>query len=415
MNIPHNDRTLLRGLAARLREIAALPVMAERKRRWRYHNALKSERPLVLTFPEGAWAELLPESECKCENELTRSWEYVLRQRIFSHEVIHDDNVVEPFLDLEFDIWRGDLGFPVKQTNGAGRGSFAWEPPIKNLANDIPRLKHCEFSFDKAAWRRKVEIAHDLVGDIITPRPWARFMLAMSAPSRAVTLLGFEDYSLAMYDAPEELHTLMRFLAEEDNRYLDFLERESLLWLNNGNDYVGSGGVAYTDELPQNDYGAERPVRLADVWGSAQAQDTLGVSPEMFAEFILPYQRPAMERFGLSAYGCCEPLDKRLDALFAVKNLRRIAVAPWADQEVCAAKMGTRYVFSRKPNPTMVCVQFNEEEIRADLRKTLSLAGKLNLEIILKDTHTIQNEAWRIPRWVAIAREEIDAYCSRAR
>jgi hypothetical protein len=409
MNVSHHDRTLLRTLAARLREIAGLPVMAERKRRWRHHNALNSERPLVLAFPEGAWPELLPESVCECGDELVRSWEYGLRQRIFSHDVINDDNVTEPFLDLEFELWRGDLGFPVKQTTGTGRGSFAWEPPIKHLANDIPRLQHCEFSFDKAAWRRKFEIAQELVGDIITPRPWARFALALSAPSRAVTLLGFEYYSLAMYDAPAELHTLMRFLAEEDNRYLDYLEREGLLWLNNGNDYVGSGGVAYTDELPRHDDGAGMPVRLADVWGSAQAQDTLGISPEMFAEFILPYQRPAMERFGLSAYGCCEPLDKRLDALFAVKNLRRIAVAPWADQEVCAAKMGTRYVFSRKPNPTMVCVQFNEDEIRADLRKTLALAGKLNLEIILKDTHTIQNEAWRIPRWVAIAREEIDA------
>jgi hypothetical protein len=408
MNVSQKDSTILRTLAGRIREIAALPVMAERKRLWHKHNALKGERPLVLAFPEGAWPELLSESVCECEDELLRAWEYALRQRIYAHEVINDDNVVEPFLDIEFEVYRGDLGFPVTQTHGDNRGSFAWEPPIKDLDRDIPRLVPCDFSFDKVAWQRKFEIAQELVGDIIPPRPWAKFMLFTSAPARAVNLLGFEYYSLAMYDAPAELHELMRFLAEEDNRYLDFLVRENLLWLNNGNDYVGSGGVAYTDELPQKDYRPGMPVRLCDVWGSAQAQDTLGISPEMFAEFILPYQQPAMERFGLSTYGCCEPLDKRLDALFAVRNLRRIAVSPWADQEVCAEKMGDRYVFSRKPNPTMVCVQFNEEEIRNDLRKTLAIASKLNLEIILKDTHTIQNEAWRIPRWVAIVREEIE-------
>ncbi len=408
LNNSSKDRSTLRALAARIREIAALPVMAERKRLWRAHNSLKGERPLVLAFPEGAWPELLPESVCECEDALSRSWEYALRQRIYSHEIINDDNVVEPFLDIEFEVDRGDLGFPVTQTHGENRGSFAWEPPIKDLVKDIVRLVPCEFSFDTEAWRRKFEIAHELVGDIIPPRPWAKFALFTSAPARAVNLLGFECYSLAMYDSPAELHALMRFLAAEDNRYLDFLERESLLWLNNGNDYVGSGGVAYVDELPRADYRPGAPARLCDVWGSAQAQDTLGVSPEMFAEFVLPYQRPAMERFGLSTYGCCEPLDKRLDALSAVGNLRRIAVSPWADQEICAEKIGRRYVFSRKPNPSMVCVRFNEDEIRGDLRKTLALAGKLNLEIILKDTHTIQHEAWRIPRWVAIAREEID-------
>ena len=413
MNISSKERNVLRTLAGRVREISTLPVMAERRRLWYRHNALKGERPLVLSFPEGAWDEIAPASLCECEDALLRGWEYSLRQRIYMHEVINDDNVIEPFLDIEFGMWRGDVGFPAKHTHGANRGSFVWEPPIKDLAKDIPRLKPCDFTFDKAAWQRKFEIAHDIVGDIITPRPWSKFMLSMSAPPRAVHLLGVEYYSLAMYDVPELLHELMRFLMNEDARYIEYLEHEGLLWLNNGDDYVGSGGIAYTDELPQKDHRPGMPVRLRDVWGSAQAQDTLGISPDMFREFILPYQQPLMERFGLSSYGCCEPLDKRLDALFTVKTLRRIAVSPWADQDVCAAKMGTKYIFSRKPNPTMVCAQFNENEIHEDIRKTLAIAGTLTLEIILKDTHTVQNDTRRIPQWVAIAREEIDAYCSR--
>ena len=54
-----NDREILRGLAQQVRAIADLPEMSERRARWRRHNALRSERPLVLCFPEGAWGELI--------------------------------------------------------------------------------------------------------------------------------------------------------------------------------------------------------------------------------------------------------------------------------------------------------------------------------------------------------------------
>ena len=45
----------------------------------------------------------------------------------------------------------------------------------------------------------------------------------------------------------------------------------------------------------------------------------------MFAEFVLPYQLPILERFGLNCYGCCEPLDQRWSTL---KQLRRASVSP---------------------------------------------------------------------------------------
>jgi hypothetical protein len=129
----------------------------------------------------------------------------------------------------------------------------------------------------------------------------------------------------------------------------------------------------------------------------------------MFAEFILPYQAPIARRFGLLYYGCCEALERRFHAVRdAMPNLRKVSVAPWADPETMAAKLGRNFVYCRKPNPTLVCAPgFDEAAIREDLRRTLRAAGTLNLEIILKDTHTIHGDVRRIPRWVEIAREEI--------
>ena len=202
----------------------------------------------------------------------------------------------------------------------------------------------------------------------------------------------------------------MAYLRDDRMNYLDFLENEELLIENSESLFVGSGGVGCTRELPGKARQDGTPMRHGDRWGFAESQDTVSISPEMFAEFVLPYQLPLLERFGLASYCCCEPIHLRLKYITGIKNLRRIAVSPWADQEVCAAEMGNRFVFSRKQNPTMICVQFNEDQIRADLRKTLAIAGNCNLEIIMRDTHTVQNEPWRITRWVEIAREEVNKY-----
>ena len=61
-------------------------------------------------------------------------------------------------------------------------------------------------------------------------------------------------------------------------------------------------------------------VRLKDMWGFAERQETLGISPEMFREFIFPYQNGILERFGLNCCGCCEPLESLPDLLIYLEG-----------------------------------------------------------------------------------------------
>jgi len=70
------ERTLLRELARRVAEIAALPVMAERRQLWMRHNRLERARPMILVFPESAWCELLPGEALQCESEAARRFEW---------------------------------------------------------------------------------------------------------------------------------------------------------------------------------------------------------------------------------------------------------------------------------------------------------------------------------------------------
>jgi hypothetical protein len=188
---------------------------------------------------------------------------------------------------------------------------------------------------------------------------------------------------------------------------LDYLEREGLLSLNNDGTYVGSGGFGWSHELPQPDFGGK--VRTIDMWGFGESQETIGVSPQMFAEYILPYQIPILERFGLNCYGCCEPLDKRWEYIKDIPRLRRVSVSPWANIADLAGMLGDRFIMSIKPSPTPLALSsFDEEEVRRELRDALEPTRDCRVEVIMKDNHTIGQDPRRVVRWVQIAREEAE-------
>ena len=81
-------------------------------------------------------------------------------------------------------------------------------------------------------------------------------------------------------------------------------------------------------------------VRLADMWGSAEAQELAQVSPDMHEEFSLRYERPLLASFGLTGYGCCEDLTRKLGLAKTIGNLRRVSISPFADVDACAERLG---------------------------------------------------------------------------
>ena len=387
-----------------MRELSEMPVMAERRKLWAQHNALQPTRPLILVSPEGSWPEVIPDSQLHCADKQLRMWEYWLRARIYQAETIQDDLVTEPYFDLGWRVQIGNYGVDVPFTHGDNRGSYVWDPPLKNLERDLDRLHYRSLSVDRIASERDIALGQEIFGDLLTMRRRGQPWWTAGLTGDAVMLIGLEQMMLAMYDHPAEFHKLMAFLRDEMLHLIDWFEREGLLTPNNADNHFGSGGLSISDELHPSETGT----RLRDYWGFAESQETVGVSPQMFDEFILPYQVPILEKFGLNYYGCCEGLEHRLDRVLKhVPRLRRVSVAPKANQETIANQLAGRYVFCRKVDPVPVCVDFSEAAIRADLRRTMQFAKGQPLELILKDTHTIQREPGRLSRWVEIAREEV--------
>ncbi|MGQ9629414.1 MAG: hypothetical protein ACUVXI_03745 [bacterium] len=408
IEINKKDREILRNLARRVRELAMRPIEDEKRDLWYRHNALEATRPLIFCDPENGWNEIVTPDQMRCEGELARQWEMALRKEIFWGESMGDDRVVEPNFNISYTYVESDWGMHETKIGGQNGGSYRWEAPLKSY-DDLDKLHFPQITVDYEATEKVLSLAQEVMGDLLEVRLKGIWWWSLGMTWTLINLRGLERFMLDMYDYPDELHRLMSFLRDGHLAKLNFLEKNNLLSLNNDGTYVGSGGFGYTRELPQRDFDGKR-VRTIDMWGFAESQETCYVSPEMFEEFIFPYQASILERFGLNCYGCCEPLDKRWHVVERMPRLRRISVSPWSNLADMADRLGDRYIYSMKPNPTYLAVPcLDEEFIRKELREAMRITRNCRVEVIMKDNHTIGRNPQNVIRWCRIAREEAES------
>lgn len=407
------DVAILRDLAQRYMDIACTPIMSERRTLWYAHNDLQNSRPLVLveSLTDGLKREIFASQPLRCREVWAQQVEDWLRGWIYHFSSVNDDDVAMPYYPIRWMITVPDFGVEVKVERGidasGGTLGFHWEAPIKDLASDFSLLKERCFSVDRAGTLAFKEHLESVFGDTLPVQVREPMWWTMGMTWRVIDLIGLQNLMLYMYDEPDDLHRLMAYMRDDHLRLAAFCEREGLLVVNNQGDYIGSGSRGWTHVLPQAG-GSGGPARTQDMWVLLESQETVGVSPRMFAEFVLPYQKEIAACFGLVYYGCCEPVNNRWRYLETIPNLRSVSVSPWADEAFMADALGKRYVYSRKPSPAMLSTEhFDEEAVRADIRQTLSTARNCNVEIIMKDLHVTQGQPQRMARWVQICREEI--------
>jgi hypothetical protein len=406
---PH-DRSVLHDLAARGAELAARPAEQAKRELWYRHNALEATRPVIFCSPENGWTEIIRPADLLCEGRLAREWELRLRAEIFWGTELCDDRVIEPLFEVQHVFTESDWGMHEVKIGGEDGGSYVWDAPLKSY-DDFDKLRFPRYDIDHPATSLRLALAQEVLGDVLDVRLKTFWFWTVGMTWTLVNLRSLQQAMLDMIDRPDDLHRLMAFLRDGHMARIDYLEQNGLFSLNNNGTYVGSGGFGWSHELPQPDFAGQ--VRARDLWGFAESQETVGVSPKMFAEFVLPYQLPLLDRFGLVCYGCCEPLDKRWHYVEKIPRLRRVSISPWSDVHIMAEKLGPRYIFSMKPRPSDLAMpSFDEDRIRAELREAIRTcrAQDCRMEIIMKDNHTIGNDPSRVVRWTRIAREEAERW-----
>jgi hypothetical protein len=404
--IEAGEGEILQRLAARVAELASQPVEQEKLQLWYDHNELKPTRPVIFCDPENGWNEIILPEQLECQNPLPRSWELTLRKEIFWGAEMGDDRVVEPCFSLPHVYAESDWGMHEVRVGGEQGGAYRWEAPLQDYAA-FDRLHYPRITLDTAATQKRLDLAREILGDLLEVRLRTAWWWSLGMTWTLVNLRGLERMMYDMVDAPDDLHRMMGFLRDGYLARLQSLEQHGLLSLNNDGTYVGSGGFGWTHELPQPDFtGRVRPI---DMWGFGESQETVAVSPGMFAEFIFPYQLSILERFGLNCYGCCEPLDSRWHVVEKIPRLRRVSISAWANIPKMAERLGDRYIFSMKPAPSDLALpSFEEDYLRLKLRQAFRDSRGCRVEAIMKDNNTIRGDPQRVMRWVQIARQEAE-------
>jgi len=409
VSLVNKDRAILRDLAKQVAEIAGLPVMAERRAMWTRHNALERVRPMILVFPEGSWGELLPRDVCQCADEGARRIEWELRRRIYHHEHLLDDAVIEKEWGVGSGIRNTGWGLaPERIPATEARGAWKFKPVITQ-PSDLGKLHFPEVTIDEAAGQRSLEEARDLFGDILDVRQKGIAHISFHPMALYTYLRGLEEVMMDMVVNPQWLHDAMAFIEEGFRGLVQQYVDLNLLSLNNDGTYHSSGGNGYIDELPRSGFDPDR-VRPCDMWASAEAQELALVSPEMHYEFCMQYEKRLLEPFGLNGYGCCEDLTRKLPDVLAIPNIRRISISPFADVDRCAEQLGRKAIFSWKPHPSHLVGEFNAPMIRDYIAHTCQVTRGCIVEMILKDTHTCEHHPERFTEWTRIAQEVAAEY-----
>jgi len=406
------DKKILRELAKQTAEVAALPVQEEKRALWRALNGLKPVRPMVM-IDQVCWHEMdvAGELALRCVSPEVRAYEQFLRRQLYQWRHFRVDQVVEPFIRVPLAIHNSGFGIQVEEEIAVGDAAndvvghayinqFARDEDLKKI--QMPVIRH-----DAAESERRLEQAREIFDGLLAVVPWGSDPY-LSVWDPISTWMGVQDILYALIDRPDFMLALANRMVAGYMSQLDQLEAQGLLC--HGQSLIHCTG-AWTDELPADGFDPNRP-RTRDLWMFGLAQLFATVSPDMFETFEIETSLPLFARFGLVYYGCCDPLDLKMDAVRRIPNLRKVSMSPWVDEERGAAEIGSHYVFSRKPNPALLAApSFDDQAVRDHLARSVSVCRRHGcpMELILKDISTVKYEPQRLWRWAEIAMDVVQS------
>ena len=376
------------------------------RERWADVNALrKPDRAPVWCRPVGCWKEIITDDMLKCTEPWLRQLEYQFLQTIHKRD-IDDDQPVEDYFALSavFDCepkntWGVDIGRHGSSEEG---GAWAYDPSLKT-ADDLDKLQVPTFTYCQEETQVRKTRLEDLLGDILPVKVTAGPFLSATLGTSAADLRGLEQMMMDMIDEPEFMHRLMAYLRDATLSALDQLEATGLITPNNTGPMTCSAPIGEIG-------GGDNKVNCGNLWCMTDSQEFDQVSPAMWQEFCLNYQKPILERFGLVVYGCCENLTHKVDGVLAIPNLRIFTCSAWTDLTTVLEKIGRDHCIMWRQKASDVVFPEDAEQIKRDL-----MAGARQLQghyyqIVLRELQTLAGHRDRLHEWTRYAREAAERY-----
>jgi len=399
------QRDHIRMLARRAMDIAQGAEMPAIIQRWKDVNELrKPDRAPVWCNPVGCWSEMLPEATLSCADPWLRGLEVAFRKILIKAE-IGDDSPVLPWFDVPAVVEvtpENTWGLETRHTPPAEPGgAWAYDPPLKTTG-DLARLAHPAYRFDRDASLRLLEQHHDLLGDLMPVRlKFGPGYDSATLGTAAADLRGLTELMMDTLGEPEWLHRLMHHLMQGRLALLDEYERCR-------HDLVANNTGAM---LLSDDFGpAEGTVSLRNCWCAGNSQEFDPVSPGMFDEFCLRYQKPIFARFGRVCYGCCENLSKKIDRVLTIPNLRIFVVSAWTGLDAPLEHINRNYCLMWRQMASEVVLPHSTGALKTALELGAKKLQGQYYQIVLRELQTLAGHPDRLQVWTRLAKDAAIKY-----
>jgi hypothetical protein len=364
------------------------------------------------------WINEIPWHEMNVDDELTlrtanpwaRELETRLRRTLYQWRHMPGDMVVSDFIECPLAIHSTDFGIleevDVARTDASNDiVSRHFHIQIRE-PKDIEKIRMPVVTHDEETTAVVYEAMQGLFSDIMPVRKVGQTHIWFTPWDYLIRWWGLEEAMLDLVERPEMVNAAVERMVDAWMVELDQFESLNLLSLDCNNTRIGSGGFGYTWDMPGDRFDPAR-VMPHNMWGCSNAQIFSEVSPDMHWEFALRHDLRWLERWKLTYYGCCEPLDRKIGLLRKIPNLRKISVSPWNNFERVIKEIAGDYVFSFKPSPAIfIDDTWNPEKARAYLKGVLDKAkGTCHVEIIMKDVSTVRYRPRNLWDWARVAME----------
>ncbi len=397
------EAKILRPLAYRYMEIARSQKNRDTIELHRAVNDLESVRPVVL-IDEVPWSEMNHTGELTlhCSDPFLRELEWMLRTTLYKHKYMPADMIVRPYIPIQKVIHSTGVGLSVEEETIATDEdnpiiSHQYHDQLQT-ADDLAKIRNPVLTYDAQETQRRYQLAGDVLGDLVPVRITGIPFFGVTTFDDIARYRGVTNLLMDLADRPDHMHAIVRKLTDAKLSYLDQAEQ---LGLFDPDPYSLHCTPIHTNELPGPDF-AGGPMTRKNIWGRGTAQIFASVSREMHDEFDIQYMKETIGQCALSYYGCCEPLDRKIDIIEQLPNLRKVSITPWADVNRAAEAISGKYVLAAKPNPSAVAVpRLNQEALQEELAAILEACRRTGCpaDIVLKDISTCCGRPQNIFEW----------------
>lgn len=366
----------IKDLVKQVKEACREKRYRELKSLWERHRRgeIVEKIPLIMSMDPIWWARKLgyDMESLVFDVEPEVAIEFQLKQKLFHHRNIPDDTVIIPDITT-LPTWMPTITpFGSKYSYDFATGSWKL-PSLIEKKEDLDKLSLTSFNKEKY-WGEK-ERSLKKFNEILDGEIPVRYSIpeenAWFGPfACAQNIYGMTNTLMALAEDPPFIHRLMEFITQSRLKY----EEEKAKVLGTKLIFLG----LTEDEVDCN-----------------------MLSPEMYQEFIFPYECRIAEKFKKVYYHSCGNLTPILDIVTTLPNLWKLHISSWTDLEVAVQKIPKEIILEKHLLATDI-FQTTCGEMEKKIREITSLAKNRSIEIHVSSI--MEGKTEKISTWLSIAR-----------